>query len=176
MQSVLRLIGLASVSVSALACSAATVPTSPPPPSDAGDAPVEVTTDASTSSVDSSDTGATLPACSWPASLDPTDAANGQCVAARALLSCPLTGGLTGGLTHGCISNDPTQCPSDGVQIGAPAGPCLDQCQANEYAIECGTIGPGNPDAAPVASPPTGCHGMLVTPGGIWFECCPCGS
>jgi hypothetical protein len=112
-----------------------------------------------------------LPACSWPASLDPTDTMNGgQCVAARTLLSCPLSGA-----TQLCISNDPTQCPAGGAQAGAPSGPCRDHCQANEYAISCGTIGPGN-HAALVASPPTGCHGALTTPGGIYFECCPCGS
>ena len=113
-----------------------------------------------------------LPACTWPASLDGTDASNGQCVAARALLSCPLTGGGT----QGCISNDPKQCPSGGPQAGSPPGACEDKCQPNEFAIKCGTIGPGNPDAAPPPSPPAGCHNEMVTPAGIYFECCPCGS
>jgi hypothetical protein len=125
------------------------------------------------SATDSGTEGATgLPACTWPASLDPTDASNGQCVAARALLSCPLAGGVT----EGCLSNDLTQCPSGGPQAGAPSGACQDECQANEYALSCGTIGPGNQDAEPPPPPPAACRGAGVTPAGIYYECCPCGS
>jgi hypothetical protein len=105
----------------------------------------------------------TLPGCSWPANLNPTDASSGQCNAARTLLSCKGSNG--GGA--GCISNDPTQCAGLNAQPGV-SFTCSDQCAANEYGAACG-FGPG-----PAPEPPAGCRTMSVTPGGTLYYCCPC--
>jgi hypothetical protein len=117
-----------------------------------------------------SDGSIALSSCAWPASLDPTDASDGQCTAARTLLAC--TDG-DGGIDEGCISNDPTQCPSDGVTVPGATFTCHDQCAPTEYGAVCGGIGPTAP---PAASPPSACRSMGVTPGGTQFYCCPCGS
>jgi hypothetical protein len=105
-----------------------------------------------------------LPACTWPASLDPTDAGNGQCRAARAFVSCDLS---NGGI-QGCLSNDPAHCPD---QQPGTTQTCHDQCGAHEYGIACGAMGVGL-----TSPPPEGCRNMNATPGGIVFYCCPCGS
>src|ERR1017187_8197176 len=80
-----------------------------------------------------------LPACTWPASLDPTDADNGQCTAARTLLGCS---GGDSGVQEGCISNDPTQCPAGPVTVPGVSFTCHDQCAPTEYGVVCGSIGP----------------------------------
>ncbi len=108
------------------------------------------------------DGGAGLPVCSWPASLDSVDATSGACRAARRLLSC----GLDGGGTHICLGDDPTRCSE-----GSGGSDCHDRCKPDEYAIVCGTIGASTTSPA---EPPTGCHDMLPTPGGIIFYCCSC--
>jgi hypothetical protein len=115
---------------------------------------------------DSADGGETaLPACSWPAALDPAPGAPvGACKAARHFLECSAGAGV-----HiGCLSNDATTCPA-----GAPAGAsiCQDQCNPGEYAVSCGAIGPGSWPA-----PPAACRTLPPNPGGITFACCPCGS
>jgi hypothetical protein len=102
-----------------------------------------------------------LPACTWPASLDPTDASGGKCTAARAYLVCAdPSGGQVG-----CISDDPTRCP------GTAGYGCKDQCNADEYGAVCGQVGPG-----PEEAPPAGCRLVGPTPAGIAFYCCPCGA
>jgi hypothetical protein len=156
----LAFVGLASVLLPAIGCLGHVVD---PVSADAGDAGMSA--DAGATSGDAS----ALPACTWPASLDPADADNGQCVAARVLLACTYANGVG----EGCISNDPTQCPGP----AQPDGPftCLDQCEPGEYAIRCGQVGGGLAPPAP-PPPPAGCRNMEATPGGIWFECCPCGS
>jgi hypothetical protein len=137
---------------------------------DAGDASAPMA-----SSQDASAWDGPLPACSWPASLDVTDASDGRCVAARALLACTSPNGVG----EGCISNDPTQCPGGGAGLVEPAGStftCQDQCPPDRYAIRCGTVGPGSPGAPEPPPPPDGCNNMEYTPAGIWFACCPCGT
>ena len=62
--------------------------------------------DSSTGSQNGDD-AETLAACAWPPSLDPVDASNGACIAARTYLWCQGSNG--GG--EGCLSNDPTRCP-----------------------------------------------------------------
>lgn len=105
-----------------------------------------------------------LAACRWPASLDPADAAIGQCVAARTYLSCK--GSKGGG--QGCLSSDPTQCPGPNPVVGETFSACVDQCKANEYAVACGAAGPG-----PWPEPPTGCRVLPAGPGGGSISCCP---
>jgi hypothetical protein len=99
-----------------------------------------------------------LPACAWPASLGPTDADNGQCVAARANLSCSMNGAM-----YGLLSNDP---------MGSPA--CQDECEPGEYGIFCGRL---SAPPAPAPPAPAGCRRVgLVSPSdGAWVGCCPCG-
>jgi hypothetical protein len=101
-------------------------------------------------------TGAT---CAWPASLDTPDAGAGACRPAHDLLSCG---------DELCLSNDPTQCPEEN-SVTTPMSDCHDLCGAQEFAVVCGSVGPG-----PISDPPAGCHGELATPGGIVFYCCPC--
>jgi hypothetical protein len=105
-------------------------------------------------------------ACTWPAILDPADVSTGQCVAARALLSCQGSNGSG----EGCLSNDPMQCPSQNHTPGVTYSACQDQCNADEYAVACGGPGP-----ASSVSPPDGCRQLLATPGGVVYVCCPCG-
>jgi len=102
-----------------------------------------------------------LPSCTWPASLD--DAAPRQCSAARAYLACQYPDG--GGYDYDCMSNDPSTCPA------APGASCTDLCNADEYAVGCGGVGP-----APSPPLPTGCRGLPSGPGGGVVGCCPCGA
>ncbi len=108
--------------------------------------------------------GADGGSCTWPASLDPTDASTGQCAAARSYLSCQGSNGVT----ELCLSNDPTQCPGPNLQPGV-SFTCSDRCNTSEYGVECG-FGPG---PAPQAA--SNCRSMGITPGGTGFYCCPCG-
>ena len=101
--------------------------------------------------------------CTWPASLNPRDASDGQCTAARAYVNCTFADG-SGEL---CLSDDPTGCPNSPV---SPGGACQNQCSSTEYAVQCGKIGPSSFEA------PAGCRMASATPGGIAFYCCPCAS
>jgi hypothetical protein len=109
-----------------------------------------------------------LPACTWPASLDQADATKGECRAARSLLSCRLTAGATAL----CLSDDPNdvkRCPDNDVAAQTVA--CDSLCAQGEYAVACGKAGPST-----TPSPPPGCKDSRVTPGGVVYSCCPCGS
>lgn len=103
------------------------------------------------------ETGAGLPVCSWPASLN--DAAPRQCSAARAYVACTYPGGAG----EDCMSDDPTTCP------GASAASCTDLCHADEYAVGCGGVGP-----EPSPPLPSGCRSLPANPGGGVSGCCPC--
>lgn len=93
---------------------------------------------------DSSST--TLPACTWPASLDRPDVYTTQCYAAR---TYPICETLDSGATH-CGIN---------------------ACAADEYAVFCGGPGPAQPPPLP-----SGCRAAVSGPGGNIAGCCPCGS
>jgi hypothetical protein len=93
---------------------------------------------------DSSST--TLPACSWPASLDRPDVYTTECTATR------TTGPY-------CVTLD-----GGGSQCG-------DGCKSDEYAVSCGGPGPAQPPPLP-----SGCRAILSGPGGNNAGCCPCGS
>jgi hypothetical protein len=109
---------------------------------------------------------ASLPACTWPATLDDPDAGRGACRPARARLSCDSP---NSGVHEVCVSEDPNHCSGDENVIPGATFICHDTCAANEYAAVCGAIGPG-----PIADPPAGCHDALASPGGTVFYCCPC--
>lgn len=144
------------------------------------------TTSASTSlanaaSATTTDGSVALPACTWPASLDPTDAAtdaaSGQCMAARTYLSCQLSSDLF----EDCASDNALQCPptwamASGSTSGSDAASdasftCVNQCHASEYFVGCGGPGPG-----PWPDLPSGCRALLGAFGGGVTGCCPCGS
>jgi hypothetical protein len=110
----------------------------------------------------STTTSASLPACTWPSSLDSPDA--GQCAAARMYLNCQFPGG--GGMA--CMSNNASYCPGNALDTSLT---CVNQCNANEYAVGCGGPGP-----APSPPLPGGCRGLPSGPGGGVSGCCPCGS
>ena len=115
-----------------------------------------------------------FPQCSWPSELASSDSTSRDvCHAARAWVSCQLPGGGS----QGCLSNDPTRCPSvpglgaqprsDGVSNDPLA--CRDQCATDQYAVACGGVGPGA-----VPEPPEGCTFAGAVPAGIAYYCCPC--
>jgi hypothetical protein len=111
------------------------------------------------------DDGQALPACSWPSALDPVDGASTQCVAGRTYLSCKAPNGDS----EGCLSDDPTQCPGPDPVVGQTFSACVDQCDAGEYAVVCGGVGPG-----PSTPLPDGCRMLPPNPGGAVMGCCPC--
>jgi len=112
-----------------------------------------------------SDAIAELPACSWPAALNPPQTEPGQCTAARVELSCLGSNGVTGG----CFSDNLQTCPDLSFEVNVPNAVCHSVCKPNEYAVACGGIGP-----TPIADPPAGCTGGLASPGGVIDYCCPC--
>ena len=118
-------------------------------------------------SQNAADGSTVLAACGWPSSLDRTDAAGGQCVAARTYLSCSRSDGV-GEL---CLSDDASQCPGPNAVGGESFGNCQDLCRPDEYAVACGGIGPG-----PWPSPPAECRALPPSPGGGSVACCPCAS
>ncbi len=123
--------------------------------------------EASTSSDSGGDAGRS---CAWPASLTPTDASDGRCVAGRAYLSCKYTNGTT----ELCVSDNLTQC-SGPPQSDNGADTCQNQCVAGEYAIRCGGAGFGGPPQPAPPPPPVSCR-ILGGVEGVSFGCCPCGS
>jgi hypothetical protein len=105
--------------------------------------------------------------CTVPAALTTLDPTCGQCRgASRGALACTNPAGTI----QDCLSNE-AQCPS-GYNSSVP-GPwtCQNLCAPSEFAIACGSIGPG-----PDVTPPPGCRLVLPTPGGIGFYCCGCGA
>jgi hypothetical protein len=120
-----------------------------------------------------------LSACTWPASLGSADAASGSCAPARAYLNCEEPGGIV----QACTSDDGIQCsstePTASGASGSATNPtepdasltCVNQCDANEYVVECGSAGP-----APSPPSPPGCRSLPSGPGGGVSGCCPCGS
>lgn len=123
--------------------------------------------EANTSSDSGGDTG---PSCAWPASLNPTDASDGRCVASRAYLSCKYSNGTT----ELCVSDSLTQC-SGPPQSANGTDTCQNQCDAGEYAIGCGGAGLGGPPQPAPPPPPASCR-ILGGVEGVSFGCCPCGS
>jgi hypothetical protein len=107
------------------------------------------------------------PSCSWPSSLDPSEASTGQCLAASFLLLCR---GPSGGTQ--CLSNSPMNCSMQGDEMadGASSENCMNLCNTKEYALSCGGPGP-----TPSPPPPAGCRPLSAGPGGGTIACCPCG-
>jgi hypothetical protein len=95
--------------------------------------------------------------CIWPASLNPQDASDGQCIAARTFLTCT---------NANCISDDLIRCSNPLV---TSSGTCQNRCSSTEYGLQCGKVGPSTFDV------PDGCRGITALPAGIGFYCCPCG-
>ena len=48
---------------------------------------------------------------------------------------------------------------------------CSDACNANEFGVSCGGIGPAGGPAVPST-----CRAVAPTPAGVVFACCPCGT
>ena len=108
----------------------------------------------------------TVDGCSWPAALAGTDSSSGQCrLASRAVLSCTSTSG-----SADCVTNA-SECDTSNTNITGPFT-CQNRCSASEFGIECGFVGPGQPEV----TPPPSCRTALNTPSGVSFYCCPCGS
>jgi len=115
-----------------------------------------------------------MPSCTWPANLDPTDAANddGACIAGRALLSCSNASGGT----SICVSDESAKCPGEGIIFPVGTFTCDDQCLPDEYAISCGSPFPIPPEATPEPPPPPANCRVVFANEGVQYECCPCGS
>jgi hypothetical protein len=108
------------------------------------------------------------PACSWPAGLDPTDSGAGRCTAKRHRLECEGSDGVTAT----CLSDLPDRC--EGMSSNPNTSvTCHDQCGPQEYGVVCGRVGPSDVSSAP---PAPNCRESLITPAGVAFYCCPCGS
>ncbi|MCL2448062.1 MAG: hypothetical protein FWD17_03850, partial [Polyangiaceae bacterium] len=136
------------------------------------------------------------PQCGWPAPL----ADGGACEVNRAWVQCQYPvgvtceggasatgasgsgdGSVTTGLTQLCLSSDPTSC--DGCTSISGTATCTDLCAPDEYAVSCGSVGPGPGGGVPVPGTqtqgtptlPAGCHSAgPPTPGGVGGYCCPC--
>ncbi|MGO8992391.1 MAG: hypothetical protein ACLQVI_03620 [Polyangiaceae bacterium] len=111
--------------------------------------------------------------CSWPASLDPPeDAGPWGWDVARYLLVCNLGSG-----DEECMSNDASTCPSTFGATGTPLD-CVNQCNANEYAVAAGGPPQQLPDGGftlPVTpSLPAACRSVGAVPSGASYSCCPC--
>jgi len=112
----------------------------------------------------------TLPACSRLSSQDVPDGGAERdggvpaCRSARRLLTC-VNPDATQQI---CLSEAPDRCSDPPAGSGGAAA-CEDLCDQGEYAVACGTPGPGG-----VASPPPDCQARVPTPGGLVFACCPC--
>jgi hypothetical protein len=114
-----------------------------------------------------------LPACTWP--KPPAG-----CYAARTLLSCEgpkgegggrsADGAVTQGVTVVCESSGLTTCSrADGGGSLGRVTACVNECHADEYAVECA----GNMGQIPAG--PTGCRSASTIGAEATFECCPCG-
>jgi hypothetical protein len=112
-----------------------------------------------------SDHQSAMLACSWPATLQPTDPPAGQCAANRLLLQCFYTNGEMAV----CVSNDPTQCVAQDSS-GDASFTCRSQCELAEYGVVC----VGDPLTLQGAPPSTACRSMDVNPAGRGYYCCPC--
>ena len=115
------------------------------------------------SALDTGPTDATTSAGQCRHDPSVVDGGPGSCGAARAYIDCEFPNGSG----CGCMTDD-TTC--SGCGVGAT---CTDKCSANEYAVSCGSIGPGNP-AITYADAPAGCRSLPPNPGGVSLSCCPC--
>jgi hypothetical protein len=117
----------------------------------------------------------TVTQCSWPASLNPPeDAGPWSWVVAHYYLSCK-----DGALNVNCLSNTPTTCPSIvTAPVGGSATDCVDQCNADEYAVGAGGPPQQLPDGGftfpPTPVLPTNCRTVGSTGAGSFYSCCPC--
>jgi hypothetical protein len=119
-----------------------------------------------------------LPACTWPASLNPPDPGVSGWSIGRAILSCGS------GTTEVCASDDVSSCPSGGGGVnpgGASLEPCVDVCKANEYGLMVSNGGgaSGAADASSSAvgpNTPSSCYGPTGIPAftEAYALCCPC--
>jgi hypothetical protein len=131
--------------------------------------------DAASGSSGNSTTGTTTVAqCSWPDSLNPPeDAGPWGWTVARYWLNCQ-----DGPDHEGCLSNDPTTCPGPNAIPGATDSNCVDQCNANEYAVSSGGPPDMQPDGAvtfpPTPTLPASCRSLGGNPAGVSYSCCPC--
>jgi hypothetical protein len=113
--------------------------------------------------LDAREAGATTSANQCRRDPSVVDGGPGACGWARAYIDCEYPNGA------GCsCMTDDTTC--SGCGAGAT---CTDKCSATEYAVSCGSIGPGNPSIT-YADAPAGCRSLPPNPGGISLYCCPC--
>ncbi|HEX7666031.1 MAG TPA: hypothetical protein VF407_16000 [Polyangiaceae bacterium] len=102
-------------------------------------------------------------ACGYDPSVANADGGRDTCTPHRVLVNCTSTDANGGTFSETCTSESDVTCSYDTTQS------CTDQCQENEYVVECGGIGPG-----PVPDAPSGCRSVGANPGGIAYDCCPC--
>ncbi len=65
------------------------------------------------------------------------------------------------------MSNSFTTCDLD-LTLEDLYSNCQDQCNVHEYAVACGSVGPG-----PIPEPEN-CRALPPNPGGQTIYCCPC--
>jgi hypothetical protein len=134
----------------------------------------------STSSVSAADStgnstsASTLPACSWPASLDPPEDAGGwSWSVGRTYIACD-----DGNDFEDCISPDGVTCPGPNGIPGATLTNCKNLCKADEYAVSSGGPPAFLPDGGftnpPEPNLPASCRFLSANPAGVAMYCCAC--
>ena len=107
--------------------------------------------------------------CTWPADLNPPAGGAGGWSVGRYLLSCPHLS-IDAGPVDVCATDDPHACPGD--TAGGPLM-CINNCEANEYALALG----GTTDMPTGPMPPASCRTAVGdAAGGGGYYCCPCGA
>jgi hypothetical protein len=124
-------------------------------------------------------TAPVLPACTWPASLNPPDPGVSGWSVGRTILQCGR------GTMEVCASDSETTCPSGGGGVnpgGASLEPCVDVCKANEYGLMVSNGGGGISATADSTSAtvgpnaPSSCYSPTGIPAfsDAHALCCPC--
>jgi hypothetical protein len=94
--------------------------------------------------------------CAWVTSFDAA-----TCSVGLALAECHSPS-----VSSWCITND----LADASCIDyPPQGPCMNACNAGEYAAACGFM------TTPIDPPSSACRSVGIAPSGTGYFCCPCG-
>lgn len=100
-------------------------------------------------------------------SLDPPVDAGPAWTVGHYLLICK-----DGGASEICVSDATDSFPGTNAVPGGTLTDCTDECNADEYVVAYGGIGPDSHAAQP--SLPPSCRFLGANPGGTEYDCCPC--
>lgn len=101
--------------------------------------------------------------CTLPSNLTAVAPGVKPCTVGHAQVWCTQpSGGGCGCIADSAASGCPGCTPTGGTT-------CENKCAPNQYAVACGGLGSGQYEQVPDA-----CVGVVYTPGGVAFACCPC--